>query len=165
MKNKSECSVCLNSKAGLNCGLCNSALCKSCALFLEEGSFSFLKKIPKDLTYSTYCPHCFDKSVAGPLEEYSKTMELAKNVNIFLKNQSKESRIYKSDEPPITVEDFPDAEETLLRLAFKAVELKFNGLIAVDIYSKKVRIGGYQTLSWSGTGIPTYIHNEKSLRK
>ncbi len=92
-------------------------------------------------------------------------MELAKNVNIFLKNQSKESRIYKSDEPPITVEDFPDAEETLLRLAFKAVELKFNGLIAVDIYSKKVRIGGYQTLSWSGTGIPTYIHNEKSLRK
>ncbi len=160
-----ECSICLKSKAGLTCGICKNPVCKNCAQFLEEDSFSFLKKIPEELTCSAYCPHCFDEKVASKLEQYSITMELAKNVNIFLKNQSKESRIFKSEEPPIKVENCPDPDETLLRLAFIAVQANFNCLINVDIYSRKVREGGYQTLSWSGTGIPTHINNEKSLRK
>ncbi len=159
------CSICLKTKAGLECGLCKNSLCKTCALFLEVDSFSFLKKIPEELTCSAYCPHCYDAQVAPRLEHYNQTMERAKDVNVFLKNQSKESRIYKSDEPPVTVEDCPDPEETLLRLAFYAAQANFNGLIGVDIYSKKVREGTYQTLSWSGTGIPTHIHNERSLRR
>lgn len=159
------CCICLNPKSSLNCEICKESICKNCAQFLEEDSFSFLKEIPDDLSHSTYCPHCFDSKVAGALLQYSETMERAKNVNIFLKNQSKESRIYKSDEAPIKVDDCHDADETLLRLAFRAVESHFNGLINVDITSKKIRIDGYQKSIWSGTGIPTHIQNEKSLRK
>ena len=158
------CSICLKTKAGLECGICHNSVCKTCAQFLDEDSFSFLKVIPEELTCSAYCPHCFDEKVAGQLTQYTETMERAKNINVFLKNQSKESRPYKSEEPPFTVEDCPDAEEALLRLAFFAVQSNFNGLVNVDIYSKKVRDGNYQTHLWSGTGIPTHIYNERVLR-
>jgi len=160
-----SCSVCLKPKSVLKCGLCENELCKTCAQFLNDDGFSFLKVIPEELTCSTYCPQCYDRVVAPQFKTYNETMEKAKLVTVFLKNQSKESRIYKSTEPPIYVEDCPDAEETLLRLAFIAVQNHFNGLVNVDITSKKVRIDGYQTQIWSGVATPTQIHNEKSLRK
>ncbi len=125
----------------------------------------FLREVPAELQCSAYCPKCFDQYVAPRLATYAETLEKAKRVTVFLKNQTKESRIYKSLEDPIKVEGCPDAKEALLKLAFFAAELNFNGLINVDITAKKVREGGYQNSTYSGVGIPTHIQNEKSLRK
>ncbi len=160
-----SCTVCLSPKANLECGICKEPVCKTCAQFLEDDSFSFLQKVPEELACSAYCSRCFDEKVAPQLAEYEATMEKARKVTVFLKNQSKESRIYKSLEAPITVDGCPDAKEALLRLAFFAVQANFNGLINVDISAKKFREGGYQNSIYSGIGTPTHIQNENSLRK
>lgn len=154
---ENSCCSCFNAKASLECGLCHQAVCKKCAQFLAEDSFSFLAKVPEQLTHTVYCPQCFDAQVAAPLAEYNETMEKAKNISIYFKEQSKETRLLSRKEAPVKVENCPDREETLLRLAFFAAHKKFNGLIDVELISKKIREGSYQTQSWSGSAIPVNL--------
>jgi hypothetical protein len=59
------------------------------------------------------------------------------------------------------VKDCPDHDETLLRLAFFAVQKDYNSLIDVDIKSEKIRNGTYQTQKWSGTAVPANLSDKK----
>lgn len=107
------------------------------------------------LSHGAYCGPCYDFKVAPELEAYQEAMTAAKNIAVFFKDQSKETRNFKRLEKPYKIEGCEDREETLLRLAFFAVKDNFNAIIDVDITSKKVRTGAYQTQIWSGTAIPT----------
>ncbi len=140
-------------KSNLRCELCQCLLCKECILFLEDHFFSFMKKIPEELKYISYCANCYDEKVAPARKNYLKMMEKAKNVYIF---QRKDQRlpVIRQSKTKLKVENCPDQKETLLRLAFLAVEQNFNGLLEVKVTSEKVRINGYQKLKWSGTGFP-----------
>lgn len=131
---------------------------------MEEDAFSFMAQVPPELKFSVYCPQCFDASVAPALSEYREALKRAKEILIFGKDQGKETRLLSRKEPPVQVLECDDREETLLRLAFFAAQGNFNGLIDVDLVSKKVRQGTYQTQKWSGTGVPTYI-DPKRLNK
>ncbi|MGZ6460585.1 MAG: hypothetical protein ACXWQX_16150 [Bdellovibrio sp.] len=91
-------------------------------------------------------------------------MEQAKNVAVFFKEQSKETRLMSRKASAFVVKDCADKDETVMRLAFFAAKANFNGLIDVDISFKKVREGSYQTLKWNGSGIPVNINNKKSFR-
>ncbi|KYG70611.1 hypothetical protein AZI85_01350 [Bdellovibrio bacteriovorus] len=159
------CCSCQKPKATLECGHCKSAVCKNCAQFLEKDTFSFLQVLSEELSHSTYCGACYDNHVAPQLADYSETMEEAKNVAVFFKTQTKETRLLKRKEKPFKVKDCPDREETLLRLAFLAAKAKFNGLIDVDIQSEKVLQGRYQSTKWSGTGIPVQLESKRLLPK
>jgi uncharacterized protein YbjQ (UPF0145 family) len=156
-----SCCVCLKPKANLNCGICSQAVCKSCAQFLDENHFSFLAVIPDELQHSTYCSNCFDQKVAPELVTYNETMARAKDINVFLKNQTKESRLLKGSEEIYKVENCEDRKETLLRLAFKAAQANVNALINVDLVSTKVKIGTYQRTMWSGSGVPAHLPDKK----
>lgn len=83
---------------------------------------------------------------------------------VFMKAQFKETRFVKRLEDPITVAECADYDETLLRLAFRGAELNFNGIIDVDITSKKVRTGNYQTSVFSGTAIPANVREDKLIK-
>ncbi|WP_413613263.1 hypothetical protein [Bdellovibrio sp. HCB-110] len=161
---ENSCCSCFSAKAPLECGICKSAVCKKCAQFLEEDSFSFLAKIPQDLSFNVYCPQCFDAKVAPELDSYNDTMERAKSIMVFFKDQGKESRLMSRKEPPVQVVDCADREETLLRLAFFAAKANYNGLVDAELTSKKIREGSYQTHKWSGTAIPTHIDPKKVNR-
>lgn len=161
---ENSCCSCFKPKATLQCGICESAVCKKCAQFLEEDSFSFLTKVPKDLAHSVYCLQCFDAKVAPELEAYNDTMEKAKDIAIYYKDQSKETRLISRKELPVEVVDCADKEEAILRLAFFAAQGSFNGLIDVDMTSKKIREGAYQTQKWSGTAIPAHIDPKRLNR-
>ena len=161
---KSTCCTCQKPKATLECGVCKDSVCKNCAQFLDEESFSFLAQIPADLAHSTYCIPCYDSKVATELEAYNEIMEQAKDIHVFEKDQGKETRFFKRLEKPVTVENCPDREETLLRLAFFAAKGGFNTIIDVNVHSAKVRSGSYQTLKWTGYGIPTTV-DERRLNK
>lgn len=161
---KSHCCVCQKPNATLVCGICKSAVCKKCAQFTYEDSFSFLAKVPEDLTHGTYCGPCFDDKVAPELAAYADTMERAKNISVFFKDQGKETRLVKRSNEVFRVEDCDDREETLLRLAFFAAQKGYNSLISVDITSEKIRSGSYQTQKWSGTGVPANISDRKLNR-
>lgn len=151
------CITCQKSKALLKCGLCQDDVCKYCAQILPEEGFSFLAKIPEDLQHTIYCGPCFDQKVASHWENYQATLEKAKNIIVYLAKQGKETRLIKRTEDPVKVTDCKDHDETLLRLAFFAVQANFNALVDVELKSVKVRINNYQTLHWSGVGTPANV--------
>lgn len=156
------CVSCQGTKAMLKCGCCESDVCKYCAHVLPEDQFSFLTSVPSELKHSVYCPPCFNLHVADAWEDYQLTMEKAKNINVYLSHQGKETRLIKRKEKPITVTQCKDHDEALMRLAFLAAKAGFNGLVDVDLVSQKVKIGGYQTLTWSGKGIPVNLTGRSS---
>ncbi|AFY03217.1 hypothetical protein [Bdellovibrio bacteriovorus] len=114
-----------------------------------------MTKVPELLSHGAYCTPCFDFKVMPEVEAYDADLEAARNIAVFFKDQSKETRNFKRTEKAFKVVDCEDREETLLRLAFFAVQAKFNAIIDVEITSRKVRTGAYQTHLWSGSAIPT----------
>jgi hypothetical protein len=158
------CISCTKNKALLKCGICDSDVCKYCAIILPEDGFSFLAKIPDDLKHSIFCGPCYDQKVAAHWDEYQETIEKAKNINVYLSNQGKETRLVKRTEELFKVTNCLDHDETLLRLAFFAVQAGFNALVDVDLTSAKVRENNYQTLVWSGVGRPANLTERNVIR-
>lgn len=157
------CKTCRKPKANYECGLCHESVCKSCANFLGDG-FSFLKKIPADLSHTVYCSNCFDEKVAAPLEAYNHTMALAKEVIVFSKDQTKQTAHLKRKEDPLVVEDCEDEIETVVRLAFFAAQDNFNCLLDVHVTNKKIIVGSHKKTVFNGTAIPTTI-DPKAVRE
>lgn len=149
-----QCSSCQKPKAKFACGLCTSPICKICVQFVDVNTFAFLAEVPEPLCHSAYCPTCFDQKISQEIETYNEVLDRARRVSIFYKSQSKETRMFRRKEEAIRVVDGTDKDETLLRLAFVAVNANFNTLVDVEISAEKVRTGGYQTSKWSGVGIP-----------
>src|SRR5690606_29196898 len=102
------CKTCRKPKANYQCGICTEHTCKSCTHFIGEESFSFLNSIPTELSHSTYCSQCFDENVSGPLNAYEATMEQAREVIYFTKDQSKQTSFLKRKEDPDLVENCED---------------------------------------------------------
>ena len=160
----SNCSTCNKPKANLICGICGDSLCKKCTQVVDENYFSFLLKVPKDLAHTAYCGTCFDQKVSPEIAKYNELMVAAKNTIVFMKAQFKETRLVKRFEDPVRVVDCADHDETILRLAFQAAAKKYNAIIDVDIISKKVKTGNYQTTVFSGTGIPANVREDKLIK-
>jgi len=159
-----KCETCGKPKAQLQCGLCQAAICKACAQFLEPEAFAFLPKRPEALSFDTYCGPCFDANVTPGLLSYQQSLEQAKNVEVFNKSQSKETRLIKRIAAPVQVQNCPDHDEAVLRLAFLAIEAGYNGIVDLELKSQKHKNGSYQTTTWSGTATPAQVR-ENSLIK
>lgn len=157
----SACKNCRKQKAPYVCGLCMDHICKSCAKFMDEDAFSFRRKIPAELKHITYCPQCFDESVAAPLSDYEELMEKAKEVVYFTKAQTKQTGHIKRKEEPLRVEDCEDEQETILRLAFQAAEGGFNTILDLDISHRKIIVGSHKKTVYSGTAIPVNVEPKK----
>ncbi len=161
---KPVCIACFKPKATLECGVCQSAVCKYCAQFVEEETFSFLPQVSADLNHSTYCPPCFNEKVEPELTAYNQIMAQAKEINVYYKKQSKETRLIKRFVDPVKVEACTDRDETILRLAFLAAKDHFNSIIDVEVESVKVKSGSYQNLSWSGVAIPAQVLPDRIIK-
>lgn len=151
------CKICRGPKAKYECGLCHEHSCKKCTQFLGEDSFHLLKKIPDTLKHPTYCLNCFDEHVAATYNEYNETMEKAKDIIIYSKDQSKLTRFLKRKEEPIHVENCEDEQEALIHMSFYAVQGNFNALIDVEIKTKKIIVGSHKKTIYSGTAVPITI--------
>lgn len=158
------CKTCRKPKANFECGICHEHMCKAHTQFITEGTFSFMKKVPADLTHPTYCVNCFDDKVAGPLSDYEAKMEQAKEVMMFTKDQAKVTGHLKRKEEPVTVEDCEDQDEAILRLAFQAAEQGHNCILDVVIKTKKIIVGSHKKTIFSATAIPITI-DPKQVRE
>lgn len=161
---KQNCCICQKPKATLSCGICTNAICKYCALFLDDDTFGYMAKVPLAASHTTYCGPCYNDHVAPVLEKYQDTVERAKNIMIFTKMQNKETRFIKRYEEVLHVTNCLDQEDVLMRLAYFAAASDFNGVIDVDIVSKKIRNGSYQTTQWSGSGVPAHVNPAKLVK-
>lgn len=151
------CKTCRKPKAPYECGLCQEHVCKSCAQFLPADAFSYLPKVPAEFSHDAYCSICFDDKVAAPLNEYEDTLEKARDIYIFTKDQSKQTRLLKRKEEPYRVENCEDEQEAIMRMSFMAVRAKFNAVIDIQLNSKKIIVGSHKKTIWSGTGVPITI--------
>lgn len=157
----SVCSSCRLPKAHLICECCQASVCKKCSQVLRKDSFSFLNPVPTELTYRTYCGACFDEKVVPALDSYESLMEKAKNVIIFFRSASEETRLIRRSEKPMKITEGSDRDETILRLAFMAAQAGFNALLDVEVTPEKVRNRGYQTTKWQAFGIPTNVDQSR----
>lgn len=153
----SVCKTCKKPKAPYTCGICHEQTCKSCTQFMGEGSFLFQRVIPEVLTHTYYCSMCFDEQIAGPLSVYNETMEKARDIIIYGKDQTRLTRYIKRKEDPYKVEDCVDKEEAVLKMSFYAAEAKYNCLVDVELTAKKVMLGTYKKTAWSGTAVAVTI--------
>lgn len=157
------CFTCQKPKAALSCALCQTSLCKGCAQFLEEDSFQFALRVPDDCKHGVYCTVCYDDKVVPELFRYNEVLDQAKEILVFTKSQSKETRLIKRKEATVVVKDCADHDETIMRLAFSAALSKYNAIVDVDLVSKKIRSGTYQTTVWDGTAIPVMVDVTKVI--
>lgn len=155
------CKTCRKPKASYNCGLCQEDICKSCTQFLAEGTFSFLPKIPEELQHSCYCGQCFDEKVSSPLQTYEETMEKAKDLIIYTKEQSKATRLLKRDHTPYKVENCEDEQEAIVRMAFFAVQDNFNAIIDVEVKNHKIIVGSHKKTVFSAQSYPVMLDTKK----
>jgi hypothetical protein len=155
------CFSCRRLKPGFHCDLCQNRVCKSCVEYLDEGTFSFLEVIPKELSHTRYCTSCYDLQVSPALETYNETIERAKGLFIFFVTQKKAIPLLKRSKEKIQISQCKDRDETILRLAFLAAQRGFNSVIEVEVTATKIRNAGYQKSSWSGSGYPAEINADK----
>jgi hypothetical protein len=158
---KAVCVSCHDQKASLVCFACTEAVCKTCAQFVDEDTFSFRKAIPEGLGEGAYCFQCYDSKVQPELSSYAQELERAGTIQVFTKDQTKETRLMKRSEETFAVEGCTDRDETLLRLAYQAVRAGYEVLVDVDLSSKKVRDHAYQKAMWSGTGVPARHRSQR----
>lgn len=113
--------------------------------------------VPEMLQGGAFCQPCYIHKVQPEILAYEQDVERARNVTVFDKRQTKETRHVQRLEPAVVVDHCPDREETLLRLAYLAIKAGFNGLVDVEISSKKIRNGSRQNSDWKGIGVPAEI--------
>ena len=151
------CKTCRKPKANYHCGICQEASCKACNHFIGEDTFSFLKKVPQNLTHLNYCSPCFDEIVSTPLNDYNAMMEKARDIIIYSKEQSKITRFLKRKETPYHVENCEDEEEAVMRMSFRAAEAGFNCLIDLQFVTKKIVVGSHKKTMYAATAVPITI--------
>ncbi len=129
---------------------------------MDEDCFEMIALLPAELQNKTFCLNCYHQGVSESLEHYTEIVEKAKQVDVFSKTQTKETRRIKRVESPIRVVDCADKEEALLKIAFIAADKGYGTVVDVDLASKKHGEGkSYKKLVWSGSGIPV----DPSLKK
>ena len=155
------CASCRIKKPSNTCALCAARVCKKCVQFLDEEYFRYLKPLPEKLQHTNYCGPCFVTTVAPAQAEYDALMERARNMVVFLKKKGEETRLLNRSAKPIRVEDCSDEEDTLLRLALIAAKENYNVILDVELFSTIVRhTGGYQTMRWRGSAVPSKVDPE-----
>ncbi|MGZ5279880.1 MAG: hypothetical protein ACXWC9_08060, partial [Pseudobdellovibrionaceae bacterium] len=122
---------------------------------------SFLPSLPAGFETGAFCPPCYAEQVQPAIEAYDQDIERAKEVIVFLKRQTKETRHVKRLHDPVVVDHCLDRDETLLRLAYQAVKAGYSGLVDVEISSVKIREGSRQHSDYSGYGVPAEIDLSK----
>ncbi|NJL23957.1 MAG: hypothetical protein HC902_01390 [Calothrix sp. SM1_5_4] len=103
----------------------------------------------------------FDGKVQPAIQSYNEVVDRARDVVVFHKNQSKESRLFPRGKMQLKVTGASDKDDVLMRLAFQVAQAGYNAILDVDITSEKMRNAGYQTSSWSGTATPGHVDVEK----
>jgi hypothetical protein len=164
-----NCEICLQKPVQLACGLCSKGVCKACHVHFDSQAFSFMSKVPEKLSKGSYCLHCYDAEIEPVEREYEKNLESAKDIYFLTKNYPGNIRVLRRHTKRVKVDDCPDRRETILRMAFFAVELGFNAIIEADLKSEKGRMGAYQSASWCGSALPANIDGPRleaaSLRR
>ncbi len=119
-----------------------------------------MRKLPEELSHTTYCTNCFDTKISDAKHTYEETLDKARDVNVFFKGEGKATRLIRRTETPYTVENCVDREEAIMKMSFWAIEDGFNTLVDIDVKTKKTVVNSYVTISWFGSAVPAALTKE-----
>ncbi len=159
-----SCANCDNSKAPLLCSVCTVALCKACAEHLDADQFCYVPEQAAKFADKTYCRACFESHVAESLAAYDELVARAREVRVYFKNQSQETRLIKRKAKAVTVSECRDYHDAILRLAVAAAATGHNAVVDLNLTSKKWRDGGYQKNLWHGSALPVNLDARQLAR-
>ena len=91
------------------------------------------------------------------MNSYTHDLELAKEIIIYEKSQTKLTRFLKRKEEPYIVDNCEDKQEALMKMSFYAVQEKFNALIDIEYFTKKIIVGSHKKTIWSARAVPISI--------
>jgi hypothetical protein len=131
---------------------------------MPDAAFHFSPHRTPELSHNTYCTVCFDQHVTPALSHYEEVLAKAQDILVFDISQGKETRFVKRLEKPVMIPQGLDEQEITMRLAFIAAEKNYNAIVDVDIKAVKVRDGSYQTMAYSGKGVPTNVNDRKLMK-
>ena len=160
-----ECVSCRRPKAAFQCGVCDSDICKSCLVFLEESSFSFFTQVPAELGHSRYCAGCWTAHVEPAQERYQEVMNRARDAYFFFTTQRAQIPVLAKATTKVEIKSCTDRDESVLRLAFLAAEQGHNAVLEAEVVSTKVRDEGYQKTIWKAKGLPVTVDVERIERR
>lgn len=162
---KISCAICNKPKTVLDCAICESRICKSCAEFITPTTFKYIDFLPAKMEHTNaFCTQCYATDVLPAIEAYENVVADAKNIRVFEKTQTKETRLIKRLEDPIVVEHCIDIQEATMKMAYIATKKGFNSIVDTDIRTVKIRNGTYQTSECSGTCIPVNVSDDKIIK-
>jgi len=124
-----------------------------------------MSQVPQAATHSTYCRACYEAQVLPVVHAYDEVMARARDIRVYFKLQSQETRTIKRKARPVQVQDCVDYHEAVLRLAFLAAETGHNAIVDADIISRKVKNQSYQTTLWNGTAMPVHLDAKRLARE
>jgi len=124
-----------------------------------------MDKIPSYYEQGAFCQACYDQKIAPELNEYNDLVEKARNIDLFYKTQSKESRFIRRTEKALKVHDCEDKETAVLKLAFLAARAGFNILVDVETEFDKIRMHGWQTSKCHASAIPAHVEPHQLQRR
>ena len=150
------CVSCRKPKAPYQCGICQGQVCKSCAQFQDE-DINFMPKIPAALSHPVTCSGCFADQVEAPLAQFRETMEKAKEVVIFTKEQSKQTRYVKRKHAPYVITDCEDEAEAIMRMSYLAASEGMNCLVDIEVSTRKIVVGSHKKTVFTATAIPVDV--------
>ncbi len=148
----------------LVCGVCNSGICKNCTEFLPEDTFYYAGKKPQLVKSSAFCQTCYVTDINVLVSKDLELLNRAREIRVFSKSQTKETRLIKRPEFGMTINNALDEPELILKMAYQAVLLECNSIIEVETKQTKVRNGSYQTSTWSGFCYPTNVDDSKLVK-
>ncbi len=152
---KKTCGSCFKNKTSLRCSDCEDLSCKSCSIFVDEYEFEYMAQFSQDLLDKVFCPSCYNQKVSDQIQKYNEALVLAKNINVYDKDQGSETGIIKKIEKPIHVKDCEGEKEALMKLAFLAAMKGYDTIIDTHLVAEKVSRGGkYRTHLWRGSAVP-----------
>ena len=150
-----SCTSCLTAKAPLTCIHCQSSLCKSCAVFVDENSYPYLNLFQKSVAQGAHCPSCYQEKTQEAIEDYNVLLKRAQNLEVFYRRiNGKETRLMKRIDPLVVLENCLDEKDILIRLAFVAVQRDAECVVDIEVFSEKQKEGSYSLVTWRGSGFP-----------
>ncbi len=157
---QSTCISCLKPKTTHSCERCKGTLCRKCLQINPSNCFSYMTKIPADLSYHNYCPFCYDAVVAPALVDYEATLEKAKDVYFLTRNYPGYIPVVRKANKDVRVDACPDRREAILRMAFQAAEQGFNAIIDAEVEAYKTGGGRYFASLVRGRATPADVNGE-----
>ena len=158
----STCEVCQAPKATKTCGECSGSICKNCVRYLANDHLRFHPSPPPWAAQGVFCADCFETLVEPEVAKYDEVMARSESVKVMYDTFHGYIPCIKKAKRSTEVEnDDLGRGIAIQRLKFLAAWEGYDSVIELKTTGEKVRNHGWETKSWSASGVFANVDYKK----